>query len=481
MNLKHWYGTLAKYNAVATKDSGTLYHCSEGQIYRGSVLLATRRWGDLSGVPSTFAPSSHTHDDRYYTETEVNTLLTNNYAAKAQTMYIGTTAVNINRPSGALALTGISSIAPIYISDNKVGVGTGSPSQRLDVVGAGNFTTKVITGGYNYTAQTAGLGIGTDGALNGVTFYNGTGVSGRIYRNGDILYFNRGGDTSKGFYLTAAGVLTHGGNFSVLGDVTGLLKLTGGLQSANNKISLHNTSYTFASHSDNSLELHSSRIVTRSSDTSLPGLITQAYTAEAQTYGADMLFDVQKTTGGVFSDLSKAAFVFSTGWSTHLLRIFRGGDVVVAGSIGTSTADGASVRVGLTRILYDSSIGGVHFLKNAGGYSPIRSGAITASGEMQATGFYQTSLRSAKRDIKFFDQSALDVIRDVDVVSYRYKAQTSDETHIGYIADDTHELLSGKKHDHANQGNAIGLLLKAVQELEKQNKVLLDQIKSLRP
>lgn len=417
MNIKHWYGTLAKYNAVATKDSGTLYHCSEGLIYRGSVLLATKRWGDLSGKPSTFAPSAHTHS--------------------------------------YLPLTG------------------GSISGSIQV------STKVTTGGYNYSAQTAGVGIGADGLNNGVTFYNGTGITGRIYRISDVMHFNRGGDTSKGFSLTAAGLLTHGGNFSVLGDVTSLLKLTAGLQSTGGKVSIHNTTYSFAEQSDRSLEVHSDRITSKSSDIGLPGLIVDTFSAEGQTYGADMLFDVQKTTGGAFSDLSKPAFVFSTNWFTHLLKIFRGGDVVVGGSIGTSTADGASVRIGLTRILYDSSIAGVHFMKNTGGYSPIRAGAITANGEMQATGFYQTSLRSAKRDIKFFDQSALEVIRGVDVVSYRYKAQTDDETHIGYIADDTHELLSGKKHDHANQGNAIGLLIKAVQELEKQNKVLLDQVKSL--
>ena len=29
-----------------------------------------RAWGNLTGVPSTFAPSAHTHDDRYYTESE---------------------------------------------------------------------------------------------------------------------------------------------------------------------------------------------------------------------------------------------------------------------------------------------------------------------------------------------------------------------------------------------------------------------------
>jgi hypothetical protein len=29
-------------------------------------------WADVTGKPSTFAPSAHTHDDRYYTETEFN-------------------------------------------------------------------------------------------------------------------------------------------------------------------------------------------------------------------------------------------------------------------------------------------------------------------------------------------------------------------------------------------------------------------------
>ena len=32
-------------------------------------------WSGVSGKPSSFTPSSHTHDDRYYTETETNNLL----------------------------------------------------------------------------------------------------------------------------------------------------------------------------------------------------------------------------------------------------------------------------------------------------------------------------------------------------------------------------------------------------------------------
>ena len=32
-------------------------------------------WNNVSGKPSSYTPSSHTHDDRYYTESEVNSLL----------------------------------------------------------------------------------------------------------------------------------------------------------------------------------------------------------------------------------------------------------------------------------------------------------------------------------------------------------------------------------------------------------------------
>lgn len=58
------------YNAQATGyDVGNVaYASSAGSA--NSVL-----WGNVSGKPSTYAPSSHTHDDRYYTESEINTKL----------------------------------------------------------------------------------------------------------------------------------------------------------------------------------------------------------------------------------------------------------------------------------------------------------------------------------------------------------------------------------------------------------------------
>ena len=46
------------------------------------------RYGDLENIPSAFTPASHTHDDRYFTETEVTTKL----AGKSDTSHTHTAA-----------------------------------------------------------------------------------------------------------------------------------------------------------------------------------------------------------------------------------------------------------------------------------------------------------------------------------------------------------------------------------------------------
>jgi|GEM_PF-3420450 len=48
------------------------------EFYNGStwsVLNPAATWASLSGKPTTFAPSAHTHDDRYYTEAEMDAFL----------------------------------------------------------------------------------------------------------------------------------------------------------------------------------------------------------------------------------------------------------------------------------------------------------------------------------------------------------------------------------------------------------------------
>lgn len=93
------------------------------------------------------------------------------------------------------------------------------------------------------------------------------------------------------------------------------------------------------------------------------------------------------------------------------------------------------------------------------------------SGQLVATGFYQASSRELKTNINPFTRSALDIIRDVTVVSFNYKTDIINK-HIGFIAEDTPEELSTRTKNVMDSNNTIGVLLKAVQELEARIKHL---------
>lgn len=57
---------------IDTTNNLTYYWDDTSKTYKA---LDVQTWDNLSGKPSTFPPSTHNHDDRYYTETEINTKL----------------------------------------------------------------------------------------------------------------------------------------------------------------------------------------------------------------------------------------------------------------------------------------------------------------------------------------------------------------------------------------------------------------------
>lgn len=54
----------------------------------------THGWGDVTGKPGSFPPSSHTHDDRYYTESEINEKFKNFCPYAVGDIYITTNSFN---------------------------------------------------------------------------------------------------------------------------------------------------------------------------------------------------------------------------------------------------------------------------------------------------------------------------------------------------------------------------------------------------
>lgn len=79
-----------------------------------------------------------------------------------------------------------------------------------------------------------------------------------------------------------------------------------------------------------------------------------------------------------------------------------------------------------------------------------------------------TSSKKYKKDIIPYTDSALNILRCTDVVSYKYKNESeNDLCHLGIIAEDTNNIISGKNKNEMRISDTIGLLMKAVQELDE--------------
>jgi hypothetical protein len=93
------------------------------------------------------------------------------------------------------------------------------------------------------------------------------------------------------------------------------------------------------------------------------------------------------------------------------------------------------------------------------------------SAVISAGGFYQTSSRTLKTGIIDYNESALDVISKINVVSFYYKADVKNKR-IGFIAEDSPEEVATIDHNVMDTNSTVGLLLKAIQQLEARIKVL---------
>jgi hypothetical protein len=91
-------------------------------------------------------------------------------------------------------------------------------------------------------------------------------------------------------------------------------------------------------------------------------------------------------------------------------------------------------------------------------------------GAVGAAYFYGTSTKEVKKNIEPFTKSAVDIIKQTDIVSFKYDfddLEQSEIPKIGFIADDTPKELSGSKQDMMEINSTIAIAIKAVQELDE--------------
>lgn len=74
------YGHVKTVNGLtqASHSNGTALSAYQGYVLKGLIDAKSDfsgSYNDLTDVPTSFPPTSHNHDDRYYTESEVDTLL----------------------------------------------------------------------------------------------------------------------------------------------------------------------------------------------------------------------------------------------------------------------------------------------------------------------------------------------------------------------------------------------------------------------
>ena len=95
-------------------------------------------------------------------------------------------------------------------------------------------------------------------------------------------------------------------------------------------------------------------------------------------------------------------------------------------------------------------------------------------GSIGSAYFFGTSTREVKKNIEPFTKSGLDLIKQTEIVSYKYEQETeyTDLIKIGFIAEDTPIEMSSSDHDEMVIPSTICVAMKAIQELDEKIKNL---------
>ena len=361
---------------------------------------------------------------------------------------------------------------------------TGSFSNSGNLQTNGNLTL-TSTGTHNFGTTTVGgtycgcssVGICGNATVAGTTTVTGSlSSNGNLYASGDLALTSAGthyfGTTAVGgTYSTwnGNGYNTVGisSNATVAGTttVTGSLSSSGNLQ-VNGSLTLTNA----VTHNFGSTTVGGTYTGDSTVNISCDATINGTTCVYSDFYNCGGL-----TIVGVLS-LTNSNATHTVG-TTTVCNYFRScGDFTVSGSatVGGSTtvSSGCSLYICGNLAVGSSTSGGANLSYNGT--------SLVIDKPVSATSFTATSARSKKKDIvPTVHTNAVEEINKIDIVDFTFKDDETNTRRIGFIADDTDEVFS-KDRQHFDINNTVGMLLKAVQELSKENKELKKRLDNLK-
>ena len=110
-------------------------------------------------------------------------------------------------------------------------------------------------------------------------------------------------------------------------------------------------------------------------------------------------------------------------------------------------------------------------------------GDIWSSGTIHAQAFDDYSLEERKKDFELYKESALDVIKNIDIYKYRYKDEENTKKHIGLVIGDNYKYsqeITNNENDSINLYSFISVCCKAIQEQQEQIEELKEEINKLK-
>lgn len=120
----------------------------------------------------------------------------------------------------------------------------------------------------------------------------------------------------------------------------------------------------------------------------------------------------------------------------------------------------------------------------SGGIAHLWSGSdkvsVNTSGVVSATQFVTSSSREVKKNIaELSAQEALATLENLNPVKFNYKADSDENLHIGFIAEDVPQLVATADRKGLSAMDIVGVLTKALQEQQKTIAALTEKVQRL--